>query len=159
MEEHSFNAWTDYRTRALEVLDAAQHTLWIQDADLATLELESLDAHERFTACVMRLRRDGLRILLQSADPLRHHMPRTRGLLVDFAHIGHVRIAAERDRTAMERALILADGRAILTRPQHTLPRGVSMTNAPERVNRYTAQFETIWEAASDANIGAVLGL
>ena len=159
MEEHSFNSWTDYRTRALEVLDAAQHTLWIQDADLSSLELESLDTHERFKACVMRLRRDGLRILLQSADPLRHHMPRTRPLLVDYAHIAQVRVAAERDRTAMERALIIADGRVMLTRPQNTLPRGLSVTDAPERVNRYTAQLETIWGAASDANIGAVLGL
>lgn len=159
MEEHIFNSWADYRTSARALLDTAQSTLWIQDADLSALELESLEMHACFKACVMRLRHGGLRMVLQTGDALCHRMPRTRRLLVDYAHVAQVRVAAERDREAMECAIILADGREMLTRPQHTLPRGVLMTDAPGRANRQTAQFETIWEAASDANIGAVLGL
>lgn len=159
MEERIFNSWADYRTGVREVLDAAQSTLWIQDADLSSLELESLEMHACFKACVMRLRRDGLRMVLKTGDPLRHQMPRTRTLLADYGHVVQVRVAAERDREAMESAIILADGRAMLTRAQHTLPRGMLMTDAPGRANRQTAQLETIWEGASDANIGAVLGL
>lgn len=159
MEDHSFDSWADYRASARELLGNAQSTLWIQDNDLLALDLESRDSHELFKACVMRLRRDGMRIILQHADPLRHQMPRTRALLVDYGHIAQVRVAAERDRSAMERALIMADGHTLLTRPQHTLPRGVLATAAADRVKHYTAHIETIWEAASDANIGAVLGL
>ena len=159
MEDKDFASWTDYRECVRAQLTGAQSTLWIQDADLSALDLESSAMHALFKACVMRLRPDGMRIVLQNAEPLRRQMPRTRELLVNFGHIAQVRVAAERDHRAMECALSIADGQILLTRPQHTLPRGVLAAGAADRAKRYSAQIETIWEGASDANIGAALGL
>ena len=159
MDDHSFDSWADYRANVRELLNDVHSTLWIQDVDLAALDLESPTTFALFKACVMRLRRDGMRIVLQHAEPLRQQMPRTRELLVNYGHVAQVRVAAERDRQAMERALVIADGHILLTRPQHTLPRGLLATDAADRARHYTAQIETIWEGAADANIGAVLGL
>ncbi|MCB1959554.1 MAG: hypothetical protein KDE68_03345 [Rhodocyclaceae bacterium] len=151
--------WADTRAAWRELVSGAQSTLTICEVDLTALTPDAPAMHQTLRQALPRLRRDGLRILLLDAAHLIAHLPRTRALLNDYAHIASVRIAAQRDASAMARAVLIADDRHILTRPQHDRPRSMLNLNTPLNCRLNGAQLETIWDAAANANIGTVLGL
>ena len=153
------DTWAHLRTAWCELVRNARSTLMLGEADLLALELDTVHVHEALRHSLPRLRPGGMRIVLVDARPLLNHLPRTRALLTDYAHIASVRVAAERDLPAMAQAMLIADARHVLIRPRHDRARAILESDAPLRARALSAHLETIWGAASNANIGAVLGL
>ncbi len=158
-EHRQIDTWADGYAAWAELLDGTTRTLIVVDHDLSGIHLERNDLPDRLLRCLRRLPPDAIRLVVRDTRQLLTHMPRTRQLLVDYSHIASVRVAAAHHASALDRSLVVCDQQNSFVRPQFDHPRARLMLNDPADAGRYLPQLETIWAAASNANIGAVLGL
>lgn len=158
MSRELINSWSDYRSALDRLLDLASKSVSIYDADLRTLQLESLERQAALRRCLASGDRHALRIAVRDSAPLRQQQPRTLGLLGTYGHVAAARetpphLAHLRD------AMILVDGRHALIRFENDLPRSKLLLDEADEVRPYLARFEEIWNEGGEAVSASTLGL
>jgi len=151
--------WNEGFEAAVALIERTEHSLWVVDHDLCGLMPELGDTPDVLLRCLRRLQPERMCILLRDIAPLLNQMPKMRRHLVDYGHIASVRQVAAHHAPMIDRSLLISDDRHVLVRPRHDQARAFFSEDDPASAATEQPQLETIWSAASNANIGAVLGL
>ncbi|QID18096.1 hypothetical protein G3580_10870 [Nitrogeniibacter mangrovi] len=155
----TLETWAQIRDAWLDLLTATRRELIVAVNDLGRLHPDHPETTERLRQCLRRLYPGQVKLLVRTPESLLTRMPRTRQLLVDYGHIATVRVMASHHADDFDRGLILSDQAHCLVQPQYDAPRAYLYQDDPAVAARERPQLETIWGAATEASIGAVLGL
>ena len=158
-EHRQIDTWADGHAAWADLLEGTTQTLIVADHDLSGIHRDGRDVTDRLLRCLQRLHPGSVRLIVRDTRALLNDMPRTRQLLIDYGHVACVRIAAAHHKRELDRSVVVSDAQHGLVRPQFDHPRAQLLLNDPAGVGRHIPQLETIWASASNASIGAVLGL
>jgi hypothetical protein len=155
----ALDTWSEGFEASLELIERTEHSLWVVNHDLSGLLPERGDFPDALLRCLRRLPAERIHLVMRDVTPLLTRMPRMRRHLVDYAHVASVRQAAPHHVKDMDRCIMISDARHVLMRTRYDHPRAFVSFDDPAAAATELPQIETIWHAASNANIGAVLGL
>jgi len=155
----ALDTWSEGFEAALALLERTEHALWVVNHDLSGVLPERDEFPDALLRCLQRLPAERVHLLMRDVVPLMTRMPRMRRSLTDYAHVASVRQAATQHARDMDRCIMISDARHVLVRSRYDRPRAFVSFDDPTAAATEIPQIETIWHAASNANIGAVLGL
>lgn len=149
----------EYSQVALALCESARQKLVIYDHDLEKTGLESRAGIAALEAlCIRSGATDGIRILVRSPRFIERDCPRLQQLLQDFGHRIVVKVVRKGEATS-DQPFIVDDNTAYVVRFHHDGPRGKAHSADSLVANRLLAQFETMWQNATNGPNGAKLGL
>jgi hypothetical protein len=151
--------WSDGYSAWARLLEGTARTLWVVDHDLSGLHPDRGDFPDALQRCLRRLSPERVRILVRDIQPLLVRMPRTRQVLIDYAHVATVRVIASHHADVLDRSVVVSDETRLIVRPRYDRPRAWLRLDDPAAAAAEIPQLETIWGAATNTSIGAVLGL
>lgn len=157
--ESPLATWAEGYDAWRQLLEATHHSLWVLDHDLTGFHPDRSDWPDAMLACVRRCGRGQFRILVRDETALLTRLPRTRQILIDYAHVVEVRKIAAQHASSIEQSLAIGDERHCLLRPRHDLARAYFRTEDAADVARHLPKVLDVWDCASPLSMGTVLGL
>lgn len=144
MARELITTWGDYQTAIDRLLTMACDEIWIFDADLAHLRLNTAPRLDQLKR-VLKAGNNGprLQIALRNAGPLRREHPALMSLLGVYGHLMTVQETAPQIAHLRD-SLIIIDGSHGLVRFEQDMPRSKLLINEGDELRPYRARFREI---------------